>query len=712
MYQELEKIFLLKLKTILQSKYFYLIIILFTLVYVFYKNKILLVSKYNGTEQSIFGTINTLKIDGNKLSIELLAKEKIIVNYYIKDELELEYIKNNYKIGLKVILTGNLVLPQENTVFNLFNYRKYLQSKKIYWLFNAKEIKKINNKISLKYLIKNKVIDKINANKENSDYFYTFILGDDSYIDADVLDSYQSNGISHLFAVSGMHITLFSTIILFLLNKISKNKFFNYLIVISFLILYAFFTNYTPSLVRAILLFILCIINNSLNLKIKTINLLILVCSFMLLYNPFYIYNLGFIFSFTVTFYLIIFSDIVNSKKNCFSKLLSTSLIAFLASIPISINNFFCINLLSIVFNLIFVGFVSFIIFPLSLITFIFSFFNPLLSFFIGILESISLCCSKINFLNITLCYMNFYIFIGYYFLITIILNFIKKNNYLCLIILLIVIFIHHNILWFNNSIIITMIDVGQGDSILISLPHNKGNILIDTGGIVNYQQEWAQKKNDYSIALNKIIPYAKSIGVKQFDLLILSHGDFDHIGESINLVNNFKVGTVIFNCGELNELENNLINILNKNNVPYYSCISKLNVDDQKLYFLNTSNYDNENDNSNIIYTTLNKYKFLFMGDASSKVEENILKKYNLKDIDVLKVGHHGSKTSSGKVFIDKINPKYSIISVGKNNRYGHPNNETLENLNKSKIYRTDIYGSILIKIKNNSLKLETCIS
>ena len=125
--------------------------------------------------------------------------------------------------------------------------------------------------------------------------------------------------------------------------------------------------------------------------------------------------------------------------------------------------------------------------------------------------------------------------------------------------------------------------------------------------------------------------------------------------------------------------------------------------------HFLDTINYDNENDNSNVIYTELNEYKFMFMGDASKLKEEGIIKKYKLAKIDFLKVGHHGSKTSSSKEFINKINPKYSIISVGRKNKYGHPNKEALNNLNNSKIYRTDQDGSIMFKIKDNKLEIET---
>ncbi len=182
-------------------------------------------------------------------------------------------------------------------------------------------------------------------------------------------------------------------------------------------------------------------------------------------------------------------------------------------------------------------------------------------------------------------------------------------------------------------------------------------------------------------------------------------------MGEAINLVNNFKVEKVIFNCGEFNELELDLIKMLNKKKIPYYSCIKELNVSDNKLYFLNNKDYGNENDNSSVIYTELNNRKFLFMGDAGVEVEEDLIKKYNMQDIDVLKVGHHGSRTSSSKEFIDEINSEYSIISVGKNNRYGHPNDNVLDNLVDSQIYRTDQDGSIMFKIKNSKLQIKTCV-
>ena len=251
-------------------------------------------------------------------------------------------------------------------------------------------------------------------------------------------------------------------------------------------------------------------------------------------------------------------------------------------------------------------------------------------------------------------------------------------------------------------------LDVGQGDATLIRMDHK--TILIDTGGIMGIGT--IEKNRTEQLVSNKLIPFFRSLGISKIDYLIITHGDYDHIGGAIHLVRDFKVKKVIFNCGAFDELEQELIEVLNKKKISYYSCIKELNISDNKLYFLNHKDYGNENDNSSVIYTEINNYKFLFMGDARAEVEQDLIEKYNLTDIDVLKVGHHGSKTSSSKSFINEIKPKYSVISAGKNNLYGHPNDSVLNNLIDSQIYRTDQDGSIIFKIKNNKLEIETYLS
>ena len=567
-------------------------------------------------------------------------------------------------------------------------------SKNTYYKMKASNIELISKNKNILYELKKYLLNRINKIKK-SNYLKLFLLGDNAFIDDNIKNSYSINGISHLFSVSGMHISLLSAIILYILNKIYKTK-YNYIIVILFLLIFMFLTNFTPSVIRATFLFILIYINKILNLNLSTQKILIFIICFVLLFNPYSIYNIGFLFSYIISLYLIIFNKLINKTNNYILKILITSSISFIVSIPILINNFYSVNLMTIFNNLIFVPLVSLIIFPFSLIVLLIPKLDLIYEFFINFLENLSL--FLINFkIEIILKYTNLFIIIFYFTIITFILYMSLKNKYKYIIILIIIIFIHSNI---NNIIrknYTVFIDVGQGDSTLLHLKNNT-NILIDTGGNIYYD-----------LYVN-IINYLKSNGIKKINYLILTHGDYDHMGEAINLVENFNVEKVIFNCGEFNELEQELINVLHKKKIPYYSCIKELNIDNNKLYFLNNKDYGNENDNSSVIYTELNNHKFLFMGDASIITEKEILSKYNLSGIDVLKVGHHGSRTSSSKEFINEINPKYSIISVGKNNRYGHPNKEVLGNLDNSKIYRTDQDGSVMFKIKNNKLRIETC--
>ena len=644
-------------------------------------------SKYNLNDTNIKGIIDKYKITNNKLELEIKGKERIICNLYFKTDLEKEEFSKKIKLGQTVNLKGKMNIPKENSTKNLFNYRKYLKSKKIYYTFTIEEIKISDNKNFL-YTIKNNLIKRIN--NLNSPYLYAFILGDTSFIETNIKSTYQTNGISHLLAISGMHITLLFSTIYKLLNKIKKTK-INLFIVSIILIFYLFLVNFTPSSIRSGLMFIIL----NFNKKIKSYQILFFILVLLLCINPYYIYNNGFILSFVVSFYILIFKSLI--KGNYFSKLFMTSFIAFIAGLPILIYNYNSINILSIFLNLLFVPLVTYIIFPLSFISLIFN-FTKIYNFFTNLMEQMSLFFDKIS-INIILRHIGIFIII-YVIIGIIVLYKLTQKNYKYLFLYLLVIFIHSNIYLINPTI--TFLDIGQGDSALIELPFNKGNILIDTGGNI--------KNTDYSLVLNTTIPYFKKRGIKKINYLILTHGDYDHIGEAINLINNYKVDNVIFNIDSYNELENNLIGVIKNKKINYYKGFNILNINDYKFEFLNTRIYDNENDNSNIIYFVINNYKFLFMGDAGKIKESDLLKKYDLNNIDFLKVGHHGSNTSSSKDFINHIKPKYAIISVGKYNIYGHPKDSVLHNLRNSNIYRTDLDGSVEIILNKNGYKIKTC--
>ena len=645
-------------------------------------------SQYTGKETTFTGIVYKKKIKEDKIIYYIKAKENLIVNYYLIEEKEIS-------IGDTITVTGELIKPSKNTIPNIFNYQKYLYNHGINYMVKSKSIEKKSNNTNIIFHLRKLISKRIDNIKYGNEYIKIFILGDTSSLDEELIGSYQQNGVSHLFSISGMHISLFAGIILYIIKRISYNNFYNYAIVISFLIFYSLLVGSSPSVMRSLTMYILFSINKLFNLKIKSIDIMCMVLIILLLIKPFYIYDISFQFSYIISFSLVLFSYKLKNIKNKILKSLYISLISFLVSFPICIYNFYQVNIFSIILNIILIPFVSATIFPLSLISFIIPFTSGLLNIAISLLQSITLFVSNNNIGILSFSKPNIILIIIYYVTIYLFL-YNKKNRYIFLVMLF-----HKIYIYIDNTMKINYLDVSQGDSIFIKFPNNESNILIDTGGITN---------SSYSISKNKTIPYLKSIGVTKVNYLIITHGDYDHMGEAINLIENYKVDNVIFNCGEFNNLEKNLIKILNKNKIRYYSCINELNINNYKLQFLNTKIYNNENDNSSVIYLNYNNYKFLFMGDAGVDKEKDILEKYNVSKIDVLKIGHHGSKTSSDKNFIYEINPKYSVISVGKKNRYGHPNKEVLNNLDNSKIYRTDQDGSIMFKIKNNKLKIEAC--
>lgn len=692
-----------KLKTIFASKTFLLSLIFLVFILTWYQVFLKRDNSKFSNEEEITGLIKSKKVTNNKITLELKSKENIIINYYVDTYDELNKLNDTLYEGIIITVHGTLKQPSNNTIPNTFNYKKYLKSKKIYYTFNANAIEIVGDNSNFYYQFKHWLSKRIES-IDDTGYIKAFVLGSKSEIDEEVFKTYQNNGITHLFAISGMHISLFSSILLFLLKKIHLKDNQAYPIILLFLLGYTFLVSFTASVVRAFTLYLLLYLNKRLKLGIKTTRIFIHVIVLILLLNPFFILDIGFLYSSLTSFGLILFSDYLRTSNKVLA-LFKVSLIALLFSLPITINNFYEYNFLSILANIVIVPLVSTIIYPLSLITLILPFFHPILKFFLTILETISTILSSITWFKIILPKMPWFLIISYYFIIYLIFKAKKKRCVIFLIILLLGYKLSFN---FDNNFYVYYLDVGQGDSILLISPRSRKATLIDTGGkkSVSYNEF---PPNEYHVS-NNVITFLKSINISKINTLITTHGDYDHMGESLNIVNNFKVGDVILNCGSLNELEQNLITLLDKKHIKYSKCINQLDISPIKLYFLNSGEYDNENDNSNVIYAKLNDYKFMFMGDAGVEKEEDILNKYNISVIDVLKIGHHGSKTSSSKEFITKIKPKYSIISVGKNNRYGHPNKEVLENLKDSKIYRTDQDGSIMFKIKNNKLKIKTC--
>lgn len=675
-----------RLRHISQSKHLIKIItIIIFIITLLYTNYYPFKSKYTKDDKEFIGIVTKYEVKEDKITIEIKAKEKLLITYKYQDK---EF--NNLSYGDKIKVKGTLITPSKNTNQNTFNYQKYLYYKKIYYLVEATSINKIANNNNYLYTIKNTLYQKIDKLK-SSNYIKTLLFCDNT-LSKEIKESYRINGISHLFSVSGMHINFFVSIIYLYLNKITYNKRIKYLITNIFIITYLILFP-SSSLLRSAVMSILYSINYLLKLKIKKIDILLLTLGVSLLINPFIIYDLGYIYSYTITFFLVLSSSTLK-KKNKINKIIYISFLSFLVSIPITIYNSFEINIISILLNIILVPIISIIILPLTILTYIFPILDSILYLFTNTLETISLFISKINITKIIFPKPSLLIIVLYY--IIFLLSYQNKKYFYLNIILLIIIYISP---YLNSNFEVVMFEVGEADCHLIKYPYNKNTILIDTG------------KNEYKIK-NEVIPYLKSIGIKKIDYLIITHGDEDHIGGSITLINNFQVKNVILNKGTFTDLEKELIKNLNKKKIPYQININKINLSNHTIYLLNNTKYNNENDNSIITYFTYQKYKFLHMGDASITTEDNLLENYNLNNISILKVGHHGSNTSSSKDFISQINPSISLISVGKNNIYHHPNKEVINNLSKSRIYRTDINNMVKLTINSKGILKVTTIT
>ena len=675
-----------RLRHILQSKHLIKIItIIIFIITLLYTNYYPFKSKYTKDDKEFIGIVTKYEVKEDKITIEIKAKEKLLITYKYQDK---EF--NNLSYGDKIKVKGTLITPSKNTNQNTFNYQKYLYYKKIYYLVEATSINKIANNNNYLYTIKNTLYQKIDKLK-SSNYIKTLLFCDNT-LSKEIKESYRINGISHLFSVSGMHINFFVSIIYLYLNKITYNKRIKYLITNIFIITYLILFP-SSSLLRSAVMSILYSINYLLKLKIKKIDILLLTLVVSLLINPFIIYDLGYIYSYTITFFLVLSSSTLK-KKNKINKIIYISLLSFLVSIPITIYNSYEINIISILLNIILVPIISIIILPLTILTYIFPILDSILYLFTNTLETISLFISKINITKIIFPKPSLLIIVLYY--IIFLLSYQNKKYFYLNIILLIIIYISP---YLNSNFEVVMFEVGEADCHLIKYPYNKNTILIDTG------------KNEYKIK-NEVIPYLKSIGIKKIDYLIITHGDEDHIGGSITLINNFQVKNVILNKGTFTDLEKELIKNLNKKKIPYQININKINLSNHTIYLLNNTKYNNENDNSIITYFTYQKYKFLYMGDASITTEDNLLENYNLNNISILKVGHHGSNTSSSKDFISQINPSISLISVGENNIYHHPNKEVINNLSKSRIYRTDINNMVKLTINSKGILKVTTIT
>ena len=582
------------------------------------------------------------------------------------------YSNDDFEVGDVITIKGKYESPKRESYEGGFSYREYLKSKRVYKIYKYPETKKrgyILLPISCRYKLKSYLSKRVN--NDSLSYISTLFLGD-NMLDSGIKDKMSNIGISHLFAISGFHIMLIYSFLVFILKRLIKSERAYTNIIMAFLIFYVLFTGFLISILRSVIMIIISILSKRYNRLYTSLDGFSISMLLALIINPGYVYQTSFLLTYLITFFLIISSGVINDK-NKLKGAYKIGIVAYLSSLPIIININNDINLISILLVPIFSILVGYILMPYLVFVLLINRLEKMN--IIKMFEFIVIKCQKIHFLTFRFKHLNIYFIIVYYILFITILILIEKKRSIKKMSLA---FLSYMIFLYSIRItcqynIVTFIDVCQGDSCLIELAHNKGNILIDTYG--------------YNAS------YLKHLGINKLDYLIITHSDDDHSKNVTEIIKEFKVGNVLINKYD---------SIISGE--KYLLSGDKIYVGDIVINVLSpTINMNDKNNNSLVLSTNISGYKLLLTGDIEAEGERYLVDNMsNSLNADILKVGHHGSSTSSTKEFIEAVSPKYSIISCGLGNKYGFPHESVINVLSKSNIYRTDRDGNIKFIFKN----------
>ena len=689
-------------------------------------------TKLLGNEKDFFIQVqDDLKVDGDMLSAigkDIVQQEKLVMRYKLKSENEKHLLEEQMKLGFVCKVTGSLEQPMVASNPNAFHYKQYLNRNSMFWILKIDYLNLSTckpQKKTLSSFFKSLRLDGISYvrsqfPKESAPLAIALLFGDRNFIEPETLISYQKLGIVHLLAISGLHVGMLAGMVYYIGIRagITREKMNTALLLL--LPCYAMITGAAPSVIRAVCMMVIFLILRRWGEKLSllTIDIISIVFIGYSFLSPYVIYEVGFQLSFCISFALILSAPILLKRfTQPISLLFVTSFICQLAATPILFYYFYEASLVSAFANVLFVPLFSLIILPIMILFFLFhllfgtsiQFLLHPLSALISWMDDLTELFALLPFATITLGRPTLFTLVCY---ITVFLLFFSlwekssgQKQFIKIVLFPVLVLLFHS----SESLLspygeITFIDVGQGDSIFIRLPHGKGNYLIDTGGTLTFNTEdWKVRQKQFEVGKDVVVPFLKSKGITKIHKLFLTHGDMDHIGGATEIMKELKVKEVMLPISpELSVLEKEIMLLAKQQNLSFkfISAGDSFRAGNQIIQVLSPQNAkeDNRNNGSVVLYTKLGGLNWLFTGDLEQEGEKQLLNKYNGLEIDVLKVGHHGSKTSTSELFLDKVEPKLAVISVGRNNRYSHPNMEVVNLLQEKNIQvlRTDKHGAI----------------
>lgn len=636
--------------------------------------------------------------------------KKILINIKMSQDIP------SMKYGDSLYIEGEFKQPEEARNYKGYNYKQYLKTKKIIGTVELEKVKILKSSNgSFIHNIQKYIRDTINGTltDEEGNLLLAILLGDKDKLSEDIQESFKTSNLSHMLAVSGAHVSYIILGLTYVLQNSIIGKKNGKIVCIIFLLAFMAITNFTPSVTRACIMAILTLFSSIIYRKSDVYTNISVAALITLIFNPYSLLDLGFQLSYGGTIGIIIFIKRIQEKKsnskviNYIKQMALVSIYANIIIIPIMMYHFNTVSFTFIISNImaspilgiiVITGFLfiiaSITVKPLTRLIAIF--IKPILS----ILIKISQICSKLPFSNILVVTPYMFNVISYYAIILYCIKSKKNNKCKIIICLLIVLILTNFIIYiFPQKLRIFFIDVGQGDSTLIITPDKK-TVLIDGGG-----------SDSFDVGEKVLLPYLLDRRILKIDYVLISHFDTDHCGGILTIMEKVKVKNIIIS--EQAEHSENYerfkkLMIHKKIRLIEVKKGDKIKIgrySEFKILFP-TSRLLSENplnNNSIVAQFNYNNFKMLFTGDIEKLAEQQILKTEKAEiRADILKVAHHGSKTSSIPEFIKAVRPKIALIGVGKNNTFGHPNQQTIKNLEniKCRIYRTDLQGEIIIKI------------
>lgn len=676
----------------------------------------------------------------------------IRVQRYAATEEELEITKGWSKGDL---FQGALQIkyPQRARNPGAFDYQSFLRNHHIFFTAEAVDTnwgvlqsksfldqgRKILEKQRLKW------IEQINAifSSDVAGIVQAMTVGYRAELETSLVDMYQQLGIVHVLAISGLHVGIVVYILYTLMLKLPITREKAIWLVLLLVPLFILIAGAQASVIRAGSMAMCGLLLQRFKLWKHSLFVLYLVFFLHSLSDPFLIYQIGFQLSYFVTFMLLAASPYVSKwlgawiSVKSINQALTIALVADLASLPFLVYHFHLFSPVALVVNLIIVPLYSALFIPGSFLLTILSFVHPAFSslgviLFESLLQTVHQLLKLVYEWPFSVLYFgrpSSWWLAGYScILLTFSMLIEKQKRVLAGISLGLIgvwIIVHLSFPFLDQRAHLTLLDVGQGEAIVLEAPYRKEIVVIDLGGQVRFEQEeWKKRKNEFEAGRDIVLPYLRYRGINKIDKLIFTHGHFDHMGGIQGVLGQIKIKEVYKSpIQPISEFETQWLEKIQEKGIP----ILPLRRNDQwsvphfKVQVLFPEQQDlwrewlgNPHDYNLVLLNEIYGYRFLWTGDVTAEGEREILHHYPELSVDVLNLAHHGSDTSTSLEFLRRLQPKIGLISLGKNNLYGHPHPEVLKRAEQEAemlIFRTDLHGGIYIQVSPQSLRVKTTL-